>query len=246
VSGARAQYATLAHTLRWAPEWPIAAAAALAWVAVAAHAGGPTWSAPPGHEHHQHLHGSVGAALPAWAVMTLAMMVPVTLPAVRHVSLNSLRRRRGWAMALYTATYVVVASAWGLVLIAGYRTVHASLMLDERVLLTCALVLAGTWQLTRSKRRAVLACKRTVPLPPVGWRADVGCARFATAQAMRCMRSCWAMMLVMVAAGHGSLVWMATLTSLIWIEELTVAGRRLIGHVAVALGVLSVMVALGV
>ena len=172
----------VARTLRWAPEWPFAVAAALAWAALAAGTVAAS-GAPPGHEHHQHLHGSLPGALPAWALMTVAMMVPVTLPAVRHVGLNSLRRRRRRAMALYAASYVAVASAWGLVLIAAYRLARATLMLDERVLLTLALVLAATWQFTRTKRRAVLACKQTVPLPPLGARADLGCIRFASTQA---------------------------------------------------------------
>lgn len=34
------------------------------------------------------------------------------------------------------------------------------------------------WQLTTWKRRAVVACQRPVPLAPVGWRADYGCAHF--------------------------------------------------------------------
>jgi predicted metal-binding membrane protein len=130
-------------------------------------------------------------------------------------------------------------------IIAGYQLVRASLAIDDRALLTLALALAATWQLTRAKRRAVLACKRTVPLPPVGWRADLGCVRFAMAQALRCLRSCWALMAVMVVVGHASLVWMAALAALAWVEELAVAGRRLLGPFAAVLGSLALLVAVG-
>ena len=145
---------------------------------------------------------------------------------MRHVALNSLRARRQWAMALYTAVYVAVWAAFGALALLLVRGVHAALMLDDRALLVLALIAAATWQLTRAKRRAVLACRRTVPLPPAGLRADLGCARFAVAQALRCVRSCWALMVVMAFAGHASPVWMVALTALIAAEELTVAGRR--------------------
>ncbi len=237
----RASGGGLTSSLRWTPEWPVAALAALAWVAMAAGIGMP--SGPPGHEHHMHSHGSVPAQLPGWGLMTLAMMLPVALPAVRHVALNSVRRRRTRAMVDFVLAYVAVWLVFGLAAIAGYRVVTMTLMLGDRTLLVLALYFAMAWQLTRTKRRAILGCKRTVPLPPQGLHADVACARFGVLQAVRCLRSCWAMMLVMVVAGHHSLIWMLALTPLVWMEELTPRGRERLRHVAAALGAISVLVA---
>jgi predicted metal-binding membrane protein len=238
----RASGPGFAASLRWTPEWPAALIAALAWVALAAGVGMP--AAPPGHENHLHVHGSVAAQVPGWALMTLAMMLPVALPALRHVALNSIRRRRARAMAAFTVAYLAVWIAFGLVAIAGFRVVALTVMLGPRVLLVLALYFATAWQLTRTKRRAILACKRTVPLPPRGPRADVACARFGVVQALRCVRSCWAMMLVMVVAGHHSLIWMVALAPLVWFEELTAKGRERLRHVAAALGAITVLVAL--
>jgi len=116
---------------------------------------------------------------------------------------------------------------------------------DNSPLLAVVLAVAGAWQLTRAKRRALFACGRTVALPPLGRRADAACTRYAVLQAWRCVKSCWAIMLVMVVVGHSSLVWMVALTALVVAEELTVSGRRLTRPAAGALGLAAVAVALG-
>jgi predicted metal-binding membrane protein len=230
----------LSLTLQWRPEWRVAAVAAAAWLALLAGAG-----MHPAHLEPGHSPLGVAAGLPGWSLMVVAMMVPVTLPAVRHVGLNSMRRRRRRAMALYTAVYVGVwvlfgVSALGL---AHLATEHAGL--SDATVISLALAAAAGWQLTRAKRRALFACGRTVPLPPLGRRADAGCARFALLQAWRCIRSCWAIMAVMVAVGHSSLGWMAALTALVVAEELTVRGRRLTRPAAAVLAVAAAAVALG-
>lgn len=213
--------------------------------------------------HHHERHGpengqamptadatprSIGilGALGGWTLMTVGMMVPVTLPAVRHVGLNSLRSRRWRAMTVYVAVYVGVWIVFGMVALTGEWTAREIAGLDSRVLLALALIMAAIWQLTRIKRRALFACRRTVPLPPVGWRADAGCARFALLQGWRCVVSCWALMPVMLFAGHTALVWMAVLTALILVEELTRAGWRLLRPSAAALAFAAGLVALGI
>ena len=210
--------------------------AALAWLALLSGLGnvGP-----------DHSPTDVAAGLPGWSLMVVAMMVPVTLPAVRYVGLNSLRRRRRRAMALYTAVYVGAWALFGVAALAADQLARAQLGLGDHVLLALALAAAAGWQLTRAKRRALFACGRTVPLPPLGRRADAGCARFALLHARRCIQSCWAIMLVMVAAGHSSVVWMVALTGLVVAEELTVRGRRLTRPAAALLAAAAAAVALG-
>jgi predicted metal-binding membrane protein len=178
--------------------------------------------------------------------MTVGMMVPVTLPAVRHVGLNSLRSRRWRAMTLYLAVYIGVWVVFGIVALIGERIAREITGLDSRVLLAFALTMAAIWQLTRTKRRALFACRRTVPLPPVGRRADAGCARFALLQGWRCVVSCWALMLIMLMVGHAGLIWMVVLTALILVEELTRLGRRLLRPSAAALAFVGGLVVLGI
>jgi predicted metal-binding membrane protein len=193
--------------------------------------------------------GGLLVGLPGWALMAVAMMAPVALPAVRHVGFNSIRRRRQWAMTLYFAVNMGMWVAFGVVALASERVARKTLGLDRRVLLTLALAVAAGWQVTRVKRRALFRCRRTVPLPPVGLRADAGCARFALQQGWRCVTSCWALMAVMAVVGHSDhsgLVWMTALTALVMVEELTPLGRRLLRSSAVALIVAAGLVALGV
>jgi predicted metal-binding membrane protein len=231
----------LALTLQWRPEWRVAAVAAAAWVPLLA-----------GSEiHRAHLgpgHTPLGvmAGLPGWSLMVVAMMVPVTLPAVRYVGLNSLRRRRQRAMALYTAVYVSAWAVVGVTVLGMDHLLRVHAGLSDRLLLAGALVAAAGWQLSRTKRRALFACGRTVALPPSGLRADVGCVRFALLHAWRCIQSCWAIMLVMVAVGHASIAWTLALTALVIAEELTVRGRRATRPAAAALMVAAAVVAVGV
>jgi predicted metal-binding membrane protein len=255
-----------AAMLRWRPDWPFAVLIVLTWAALLAGAGGhdqgnaePAADAPA-HAHH---HGSPGAsppaateaggdsssglpaALPDWTLMSVAMMAPVALPAMRHVGLNSIRSRRQWAMSVYFVVYVLVWVVFGTIVLTGTRLARDTIGVDGRMLIVMVLAVAAAWQLTRIKRRALVRCGRTVPLPPVGLRADAGCARFALLQGWRCVVSCWALMLVMAVVGHSNLVWMAALTGLVVAEELTLIGRRLLWASAAALALAAVLVVLG-
>ena len=238
MDGLDARRHQLALTLQWRPEWRVATVAAAAWVALLAGLGM--------HGADMGTHHAPFVGLAVWTLMVVAMMVPVTLPAVRYVGLNSMRRRRQRAMALYTAVYVGVWMVFGLTAIGLDHIVGAHLGISEPLLLAIVLAVAGGWQLTRAKRRALYACGRTVPLPPLGRRADAGCARFAVLHGWRCIQSCWAIMLVMVVIGHSSLVWMIALTALVIAEELTVTGRRLTRPAAGILALAAAGVALGV
>ncbi|MEA2495443.1 MAG: hypothetical protein QOJ29_3354 [Thermoleophilaceae bacterium] len=230
----------LGVALRWRPEWELAGVVAAAWIVLLAGLG----------MHRSHLgthHELLGpvAGLPGWSLMVVAMMVPVTLPAVRYVGLNSMRSRRRRAMAVYTVVYVGVWVLFGITALGTEHLLRVHLGVSHTVLLAVVLAVAGAWQLTRAKRRALFACGRTVALPPLGRRADAGCARYAVLQSWRCVRSCWAIMLVMVVVGHSSIVWMLVLTALVVAEELTVSGRRLTRPAAAALGAAALAVALG-
>jgi predicted metal-binding membrane protein len=242
-----------AAALRWRPEWGIAVVVAFAWIVLLAthdhRSSGPLTLSHGPVPGPQRGSGGLLIGLPGWALMAVAMMAPSTLPAVRHVGFNSIRRRRQWAMILYFAVYTGVWVAFGAVALASERVARETLGLDRRVLLTLALAVAAGWQVTRVKRRALLRCRRTVPLPPVGRRADAGCARFALQQGWRCVTSCWALMAVMAVVGHSdhsSLVWMTALTALVMVEELTLLGRRLLRSSAVALIAAAGLVAVGV
>lgn len=241
----------LAATLAWRPEWPATLAVLVAWVTLAwtSLAAGPTPSAAG--EHAGHLGHSAGGetslveTLVGWTVMSVAMMVPLTLPAVRHVAHNSLRVRRARAIAIYLGVFVGGWVLVGLVALPVLSGLRGGLGIDGSLLLVAALVGAAAWQLTPAKRRALFACRRTVPLPPLGSRADVACARYGIQQSTRCLVACGPIMLAMVLVERGALAWMAGLTAIVVAEALPLLGQRLIRPIAVALALAAGLVAFG-
>jgi predicted metal-binding membrane protein len=236
------QLVQLARTSsRWHPEWPVAALAGASWLALLAGLGG--MHSHPAEAHHSPL--SAAAELPAWSLMVVAMMVPLTLPAARYLALNTMRGRRPRATAIYTASYVAVWGLFGTGVLMTDHLFRFDFGLGSRLLLTLSLVAAAGWQLTRSKRRALYACGQTVPLPPAGRRADEACVRFACLHACRCIQSCWAIMVVLVAVDRAALAWMAVLTVLVLAEELTLSGRRLTRPAAALFLVAAAAVAVG-
>jgi len=215
--------------LAWRPEWWLAAAAVAAWVTLL----GLALAGRSAHELSQPL------ALPHWTLMSVAMMLPLTLPAARHVGRNSMRRRRVRAMSLYAAAYVLVFVGFGVVALAAVALAEPS----PALLVPAVLLVAAAWQLSPYKRRAVLACRRTVPLPPVGRRADTASLRFGLLQGWRCLVSCWPVMLLMAAAGHLHLLVMAVLTVGLLVEERSRRTAELLRPGALAFAAAAVVLA---
>jgi predicted metal-binding membrane protein len=104
-------------------------------------------------------------------------------------------------------------------------------------------MVAAVWQLTRTKRRALLACRRTVALPPCGPRADAACIRFGLRQARRCVVSCWPLMLLMLVL-PANVAWLAGLAIVMYAEERTRLGRQLVRPLAALFTVAATAVAL--
>jgi predicted metal-binding membrane protein len=182
------------------------------------------------------------AGMAMWALMVLAMMLPTALPAIRHVAVNSLRRRRTRAMATFTAVYVAVWALAGAVFIAAAPAWSA---LSGTWVAAAGLAIAAAWQLTVHKRRALRDCHRPSPLPPTGSRATAGVIRFALRNSSACVRSCWAMMLAMAVATTATTFWMVAITGLALTEKLALKPRQAIRSGAVLLGAGALVMAAG-
>lgn len=237
-------WSRLSRAARFHPEWSAAAVMVLAWVAFAIH-GLSGHHETAGH----HLGNRVSVtALSTWALMTVAMTMPGCLPAVRHVALNSLHRRRWRATTLLLSSYFATWVVFGAVVLSAVAAARERYELaataDGDPLLVGALAVAAVWQLTARKRRFLRACHRSVPLPPRGWQADSASVRFGLRQARTCMGSCWALMVVMAVAGHENLAWMVALSALVAAERLTRTGRRLVRPSGALLAAVAIVVAL--
>jgi predicted metal-binding membrane protein len=238
----------LSVALAWRPEWPVAMLAGIAWLLLAL-------LSLQGDDHSRHAAHAVLtpqtalALMPwllvSWLLMSFAMMVPATLPAVRHVAFNSIDARRARAMSIYVAAYLAVWMLFGVMAFTLIDTGRTLIGLGDLTMIAVTLAIASGWQLTRIKRRAISACKRTVPLPPDGLRADRACAQFGMLQAWRCVVACWPLMLLMAAMPHPhSLLPMIALTILVLVEERAPNRDRLIAPIAGLFAIAAVAAAL--
>lgn len=225
------------------PELDAAAVVLAAWVTLGvlttldAHGAGPhagMAGMDMGGTGAPHLAWSQAAGdLPSWVMMTVAMMGPAALAAIRHTGLNSLRWRRGRAMTEFSAAYLTVWALFGLFALAAAAAVPG---VPGPAALAVVLAAAAAWQLSPLKRRGLRGCHRSVPLPPRGWRAEKGALRFGLRNGLSCLGSCWCLMLVMVVAPGGQLLWTAGLTGVITAERLLPRPRRVTRATAAMLG----------
>lgn len=163
------------------------------------------------------------AALPMWAVMCVAMMLPAALPAARHVARRSLRRRRQRSLVAFAAGFLIVWVAVGPL---AMVTVEAGRRLvGPRVVLLALVVAAVAWQERPLQTRLRRACHRTVPLRMTGAAATVSCLRFGVRHGTACVGVCGPVALLMAFTVHGPLLAMALLAGLATFAKL--APRRL-------------------
>lgn len=209
---------------------PVLVAIAVAWaVAVVAHATGTAEAL-----HHDALieggppmWAALLLFLAAWQAMVAAMMLPSSLPLIRLFDLVS-RQREGGARsrAAFLGGYAAVWTGFGALAFLGDVAVHHAVeavpALSERPWLVAGSVfaLAGAFQFSDLKEQCLSKCRQPGPYllaryrrgPAAGFRLGFGHGLF-------CLGCCWALMLVMFAAGVAVLWWMAALTAVMVYEK---------------------------
>jgi predicted metal-binding membrane protein len=179
----------------------------------------------------------------AWQLMTVAMMLPSSLPLMnlfRHA--NWANRGSRLATGGFLAGYLVVWTAFALAALLGdaliHRLVDAWPWLAGRpwLIAGATLIVAGGFQFTPLKERCLAACRSPFAFfvrhyrrgVPGAWELGLRHGRF-------CLGCCWALMLVMFGLGVGHLVWMAILAGVMLLERTTLRGRHLVPVVGVVL-----------
>lgn len=196
--------------LAWAhPEWWALALAAAAWCVLLAAAW--TGHGAAGAHAHGHAHAardvatSVLTDLAHWQLMVVAMMLPVIVPSLRVAAFRSLWRRRHRAMAGFLLGYLAVWALLGLAVCLALTRFPWLTDTWGGVAAAAAFVCAAGWQWTRLKRRSLVACHRTIPLAPRGWRADRDCVELGWRIGGSCCVGCWVLMVACTLAGHSPL-----------------------------------------
>ena len=171
----------------------------------------------------------------AWQVMVVAMMLPSSLPMVRLFRATSARAERPAAtMAGFLGGYLGVWGSFGAIAFAQdigiHRLVDRSAWLAQHSWLigASALALAGAFQFSALKDRCLTECRHPAAYLLQHYRRGVANGfRLGFGHGMFCLGCCWALMLLMFAAGVAQLWWMAALTGLMVYEKVGRNGDRL-------------------
>ena len=182
-------------------------------------------------------------SLLAWQVMIAAMMLPSSLPLVRlyaRASAQAPQRRR--AMAAFLGGYALVWSGFGLAAFGADSGLHAAINSSSWLeqhdwwIGGSVLALAGAFQFTSLKDACLDKCRHPGQfLMRYYERGAGGGMRLGMRHGAFCVGCCWALMLVMFAAGVASLIWMALLTAVMIHEKTRPAGARAVPVTGVAL-----------
>jgi predicted metal-binding membrane protein len=194
-------------------------------------------------EHGPPLWAAMLLFLVAWQTMIAAMMLPSSLPLMRLFEAASrsqerVRRVRGAFLGGYVVVWTVFGAFAFMGDVAVHRTVDSWPWLSERewIIGGTTLALAGLFQFSDLKDKCLSKCRHPAPYLLGHYRRGEGGAfRLGAGHGVFCLGCCWALMLVMFAAGVAMLWWMAALTAVMVYEKTGRHGRALTPVIGFAL-----------
>lgn len=179
-----------------------------------------------------------------WTLMTVAMMLPTSLPLV--ALFRSLVRKRSDHVTLVTLLvlgYVVVWAGFAGLAHMGDVGIHLAVervgLLHENawVITASTFALAGVYQFSSLKYRCLEKCRSPVAFVMQNWRGQE--RRDALLLGVRhgifCLGCCWSLMLLMFAVGVGNIAWMLALAVVMATEKNIPWGRRLSAPLGIVL-----------
>jgi predicted metal-binding membrane protein len=157
------------------------------------------------------LFNSPGQLATGWALMVVAMMLPLAIAPLWHVRERSFARRRGRSTALFVAGFVAVWMVAGVIL----QTIALVARWAVPMPLAClglAIAVALLWQVSPAKQWCLNRCHQRPKLEAFGFAADYDAFRFGVRNGAACAGACWALMLPMLLIGQGQLPAMVAVT----------------------------------
>lgn len=207
-----------------------------------------------GHEslgdHHLPFAWRLAAFLLSWFFMTVAMMLPGSLPMLIHSAQPAWQRApSARSVGLVLVGYLSLWLLFGLLAFLGDSLLHelteptAPLAGFSYWIAPLIVLTAGLFQLTPLKRHSMERC-RPAQAQMLQGEAQRTARAGALQQGLRlggaCMGSCWALMLLMFALGHHRLDGMIALSVIFAAERLAPWGHRLAWLVGLGLVVWAV------
>ncbi len=202
--------------------------------------------------HHEEVtHAAEGNwSLPilfvaGWSLMTVAMMLPTSLPLV--ALFHGLTRQRAdqpLLVALLLTGYLGVWTLFGSLAHLGDRrlheAVHALPWLKENAwMIGAATVLAaGAYQFTPLKYHCLNKCRSPLSFISEHWRGRrerLHALGLGVHHGLFCIGCCWSLMLLMFVVGVGNFGWMLVLGAVMAAEKNLPWGRRLSAPLGLAL-----------
>ena len=172
-----------------------------------------------------------------WTLMTVAMMLPTSLPLVEIFRRLTLRRENHFLLvALLISGYLSVWALFGAVAHVFDWSVH---QLAEKSLWLSTnswsiggglVLIAGSFQFTRLKYRCLDKCRTPLIFVMQYWRIREhrkNALLLGMHHGLFCIGCCWALMMLMFVVGTGSVGWMFALGAVMALEKNISWGRKL-------------------
>jgi predicted metal-binding membrane protein len=187
--------------------------------------------------------------LAAWQLMTAAMMLPSSLGFIRMYAIAASNAPDfPPALTLFLAGYFGAWTVFALGAFAGdmqmHRLVDAWPWLSAHLSVIPALTLglAAVYQFTPLKDACLRACRHPgLYLAQHYRRGAINGLRLGFGHALYCVGCCWALMLVMFAAGVAHLAWMGALGLVMLVEKGVRGGDRIVVPVGLAFAALALL-----
>jgi predicted metal-binding membrane protein len=236
------------HALRWS----IGSLAFIAWIALW------LWDRSPYSRYlsHQEL-GQIGSAgtpsvlviaglyVFGWTLMTIAMMLPTTLPLLSIFRrLIARREDRTRLLLLLVLGYLAVWLGFGIAAHTADWMLHelaersAWLEANAWSIGAATLLVAGAFQFSRLKYKCLEKCRTPLTFVTEYWRGrddSRNAFLLGVNHGIFCVGCCWALMLLMFGVGIGNIGWMLGLGTVMAIEKNMRWGKRISAPVGVAL-----------
>ncbi len=185
------------------------------------------------------------AYVAGWGVMMAAMMLPSALPMIGLYAATQRRAgslpARATAVGAFTLTYLAVWAATGVPIYLATVPLAAVGPRAFGYVVGAVLVAAGVFQLSPLKQACLRSCRSPLGFLLGNWRAGWrGALALGWKHAIYCLGCCWALMVVLVAAGAMGLAWVLLVAVAVATEKLLPRGdwiARALGVILVVLGV---------
>jgi predicted metal-binding membrane protein len=211
------------------------------------------------------MHAAMGMAMPdmqtwgiadlvslflMWTVMMAGMMLPSAAPIILLV-VGTYRRRSGpgarGRTGAFMGGYLAAWAAFSAVAATAQLLLHRTALLSPAMALRstiaggAVLLAAGIYQWLPIKNACLAHCRSPLAFLAQEWREGVsGALVMGVRHGMFCVGCCWALMVVLFAAGVMNLVWVAGIAAFVLAEKLappTPWFSRLSGALLCALGI---------